>query len=73
MSTSVLAQANETVCGLLYRVLGDDSDDMVEAFFQLNPTQKTLFLDPLQDVALPERQEVAKKEAAPVHVLEIWE
>lgn len=73
MSTLVSARANETVNGLLYRMLGSDDDELVEKFYELNPTQKTLFLQPLQQVAVPERQEPAKPEAEPVHILEVWE
>ena len=73
MSTLVSAKANETVCGLLYRILGDDSDEMVEAFFALNPKQGTLFLEPLQQVKVPEQQTPVAVESEPVHILEIWE
>ena len=75
MSTLVSAIANETVTALLYRVLGDDSDELVEAFFELNPTQTTLFLEPLQQVLVPEHPApVTDAEAPdPAHILEIWE
>lgn len=73
MTTLVSAQANETVCGLLYRLLKDDSDELVEEFYRLNPKQKTLFLDPLQQVILPELKEKTPEKIKPASILEIWE
>ncbi|NGZ18014.1 hypothetical protein G6Z94_11755 [Vibrio aestuarianus] len=73
MSTLVSALANETVTALLYRILGDDTDELVEAFYELNPTQTTLFLEPLQQVLIPEKKTPTKPEVEPVHILEVWE
>ncbi len=73
MSMSVSALANETVNGLLYRILGDDTDELIEAFYELNPTQTTLFLEPLQQVLIPENKTTTKPEVEPVHILEVWE
>lgn len=50
----IKARYNETVGSLLTYVFGSDTDELEEIFFQLNPTVKSRFLEPGQEVNLPE-------------------
>lgn len=68
----IKARYNETVCGLLFRVLGDDSDELEQEFYRLNPTQKTQFLEPKQLVNVPEPKKVEKEELT-LKPLEVWQ
>ena len=68
----IKARYNETVCGLLFRVFGDDSDELEADFYRLNPTQKSQFLAPKQVVIVPDKVEV-KKQAVTLKPLEVWE
>ena len=68
----IKARYNETVCGLLFRVFGDDSDELEADFYRLNPTQKSQFLEPKQVVVVPDKVKV-EKQAATLKPLEVWE
>ncbi|GEA22304.1 hypothetical protein [Vibrio harveyi] len=68
----IKARYNETVCGLLFRVFGDDSDELEADFYRLNPTQKSQFLAPKQVVIVPDKVEV-EKQAVTLKPLEVWE
>lgn len=67
----VQALPNETVNGILYRVLKTDSDEVEEAFYRLNPNQKTPFLTSLQVVEIPDT--IEKAEPAATEEIEVWE
>lgn len=68
----IQAQGNDTVNDLLFRELGTDDDQTEEAFYLLNPTINTPFLEPLQWVNLPEKQ-TPPETADDKHVIEVWE
>lgn len=68
----VKARYNETVGSLLTHVFGEDSDELEELFYQLNPTIKSRFLEAGQEVNLPD-PETSKSEPESDHVIEVWE
>lgn len=69
------ARYNETVCGLLFRLFGTDSDKLETAFYDANPLQKTRFLESLQWVEVPdiETNESVEPESVENDVIEVWE
>lgn len=67
----VKARYNETIGSLLTHVFGEDTDELEEVFFKLNPTVKSRFLEAGQEVNLPEPEtQTEEAESAQVGV---WE
>lgn len=67
----VKARYNETVGSLLTHVFGADTDELEEIFFQHNPTVKSRFLEPGQEVNLPDPE--PQKNTQSKQVIEVWE
>ncbi len=67
----VKARYNETVGSLLAHVFGEDTDELEDIFFQLNPTVKSRFLEPGQEVQLPEPE--AQNQEAENDQVGVWE
>ncbi|MCG9785382.1 tail protein X [Vibrio brasiliensis] len=68
----VTARYNETVGSLLTRVFGEDSDELDDIFYQLNPSVTSRFLEAGQEVNLPDPETTTTKTESD-HVIEVWE
>lgn len=67
------ARYKETVGGLLFRLFGEDSDELETKFYEINPELKDHFLAAGQEVNIPVIDTTPESAAEVEQVIEVWE
>ncbi len=67
------ARYKETVGDLLYRIFGNDSDELESLFYELNPELDEHFLEAGQEVNIPIIDDEPENVSEVEQVIEVWE